>query len=90
MGTIDKEAIESMPTAKVAEKFASVVKKSGLKDKEAQKRVARRIVEKDDFSVAGIEIEIFEEKYHMREKAKNKERIRRQELKEHLKHIAKK
>ena len=79
MDEVDKEAVESMPTARATEKFVSAIKHSGLKDKEAQKRAAKRIVKKENFSVAGIESEVFEEKYRMREKAKNEKHIHRKE-----------
>lgn len=87
---LDKEAVKSMPTTRVAEKFILAVKQSGLKNKDAQKRAARRIIEKEDFSEAGIKSEILDEKYRMREKAKNKEHIRHQEFEEHLKHTTQK
>lgn len=73
-----------------AKDVLDAIKQSGLKDKEAQKRVARRIIEKENFTEAGIKSEVLEEKYRMRERAKNKERIRRLEVEEHLKHVTKK
>lgn len=89
-GILDKEAIESMPTDKAAQKFVSAIKKTGLKDKEAQKKVAERIVKEEDFSEEGIRSEVFEEKYHMEEEAKDKEQIRRQEFEYHLRQLTKK
>jgi len=88
--TLDKEAVESLPTAKAAKKFVYAVKKTDLKDKEAQKRVAERIIKGEDFSEEGIRSEVFEEKYHMEEKAKDKEQIRRQEFEYHLRQLTKK
>ena len=87
---IDKKAIESMPTDSAAQKFVSAIKQTDLKDKEAQKKVAERIIEEEDFSEAGIKSEVFEEKYHMEEKAEEKEQIRRQEFEYHLRQITKK
>lgn len=76
---LDKKALESMPNERVVEKFVAAIKHSLLKDKEAQARAAKRIVANEDFSEAGIESEVFDEKYRMREKAKNEKRIHRKE-----------
>lgn len=88
--TLDKEAVEALPTAKAAKKFVSAVKKTDLKDKQAQKRVAERIVKEEDFSEEGIRSEVFEEKYHMEEKAEDKQKVRRREFEYHLQQISKK
>lgn len=71
---IDKEAVESMPTEKAAQRFVSAIKKTGLKDKEAQKRVAERIIEEEDFSEEGIRYEALEEKIRPGEERKEKEK----------------
>jgi len=87
---LDKESVESMPTARAAEKFVSAVRQTGLRDKEAQRKVAERIIKEEDFSEKGIKSEVFEEKYHMEEKAEEKEQIRRQEFEYHLRQLTKK
>jgi len=89
-GILDKEAVEKMPMDTAARHFVSAIKKTGLKDKEAQKRVAERIAEEEDFSEEGIKSEVFEEKYHMEEEAEDKEQIRRQEFEYHLRQLTKK
>lgn len=88
-GELDKKAVEFMPTVRAAQKFTKAVRQF-KPDKEAQRKVAERIVKEEDFSEEGIRGEVFEEKYHMEKKAEDKEQIRRQEFEYHLRQLTKK
>ena len=72
-GSLDKEAVESMPRDKYARRFTSSAKKHKVTPEE-QKRVAKRIVKNEEFSENAIEDAFLEEKYGKQEKRQEKER----------------
>lgn len=61
-GELDKEAVESLPTEKAAERFRKTVKTKGLK-KHQQKKLVRKLNEKESYGDSAINDALWEEEY---------------------------
>lgn len=68
-GELDREAVESLPTEKAAERFRKTVKSKNLK-KHEQKKLAKKLNEKESYGDSAINDALWEDEFKEAEKRK--------------------
>jgi len=74
-GELDKEAVELFDKPTYAKRFTDTMKKEKITDKPTQQKLAKKIIDNDDFSEAGMKITVAEERLGEKESKQKKELI---------------